>query len=76
MNDSLPSDWNPKQMGDRVLANLVNICLPGVKGAHDSDFLILDGTIHRPFDIRSEVAHNRRRQIGWSSLKGAAHNGQ
>jgi hypothetical protein len=39
----LPSGWNPKAAGDRVLGTLSNICLPAVKGAHDSDFLILDG---------------------------------
>ncbi|MCX5659190.1 MAG: sialidase family protein [Planctomycetota bacterium] len=38
----LPSDWNPKAAADRVLAGLANICLPQVKGAHDSDFLIVD----------------------------------
>jgi len=39
----LPIDWNPKQAGDRVLAALTNICQPTVKGAHDSDFVMLDG---------------------------------
>lgn len=34
---------DPKQAGDRVLASLTNVCLPTVKGAHDSDFLIIDG---------------------------------
>lgn len=39
----VPSDWDPKQAGDRVLDGLVNLCRPEVRGAHDSDFLILDG---------------------------------
>lgn len=39
----LATDWNPKAEGDRVLEGLRNICLPAVKGAHDSDFLILEG---------------------------------
>lgn len=32
-----------KQAGDRVMAELRNICDPKVKGAHDSDFVIVDG---------------------------------
>jgi hypothetical protein len=39
----LPSRWDAKQAGDRVLAQLVNVCLPTVKGAHDADLLIVDG---------------------------------
>ncbi len=39
----LPAGWNPKQAADHVLAGLRNVCLPTVKGAHDSDFLIRDG---------------------------------
>lgn len=39
----LPSGWNPKEAGDRVLGSLVNICRPEVKGAHDSHGLILGG---------------------------------
>jgi len=39
----LPEGWNSRQAGDRVMAGLVNICLPEVRGAHDSDFIILDG---------------------------------
>jgi hypothetical protein len=39
----LPEGWDPKEAGNRVLGALANICLPAVKGAHDSDFLILDG---------------------------------
>lgn len=39
----LPADWDPQAAGDRVLAGLRNVCLPCVKGAHDSDFVIVDG---------------------------------
>ncbi|OPZ25474.1 MAG: hypothetical protein BWZ02_02444 [Lentisphaerae bacterium ADurb.BinA184] len=39
----LPAGWDAKLAGDRVLAGLRNVCLPAVKGAHDSDFLIVDG---------------------------------
>jgi hypothetical protein len=44
MNSSLlTTTWNPKQAGDRVLAGLVNVCAPQVKGAHDSDLVLVDG---------------------------------
>ena len=39
----VPSDWDPKDAADQVMDNLVNVCLPGVKGAHDSDFVVVDG---------------------------------
>lgn len=34
---------NPKEKGDRVLAGLFNVCQPWVKGAHDSDFVLVKG---------------------------------
>ena len=37
---------NPKASGDRVLESLVNVCGPQVRGAHDSDFLVVDGTAY------------------------------
>jgi hypothetical protein len=45
MSDStiLSSDWNPVRAGEDVLAGLVSVCQPQVKGAHDSDFLIVGG---------------------------------
>ncbi len=39
----LPAGWDAKQEADKVLARLVNVCEARVKGAHDSDFVILDG---------------------------------
>ncbi len=35
----LPANWNPKQAGDQVMAKLVNISGPQVKGAHDASFV-------------------------------------
>lgn len=43
INTLLPSAWDPQQAGDRVLGKLTNVCCPTVKGAHDSDFVILNG---------------------------------
>jgi predicted neuraminidase len=37
----LPAGWDPHVAAERVLAGLVNISEPRVKGAHDSDFLIV-----------------------------------
>ena len=37
----LPPDWNPKQAADVVLRGLTNVSGPQVKGAHDSDFVIV-----------------------------------
>lgn len=39
----LPSDWNAKAAGDRVLAGLVNVSAPEVKGAHDAEMAIVNG---------------------------------
>jgi predicted neuraminidase len=39
----LPADWDPKAAGDRVLARLIKVTPPEVKGAHDSDLVIVDG---------------------------------
>lgn len=35
----LPSGWDPKAAGDTVLQRLVNVTPPGVKGAHDAEFV-------------------------------------
>ncbi len=42
MNDTrlLPADWDPKAAADKVMAGLVNVCLPQVKGAHDADIAL------------------------------------
>ncbi|MBE0652522.1 MAG: exo-alpha-sialidase [Bacteroidales bacterium] len=38
----LPSGWDPKLAGDKVLKGLVNVCSSQVKGAHDGCFVIAD----------------------------------
>lgn len=40
--DSLPR-WDAKAAGDRVMSRLVNVSGPEVKGAHDAEFVIVDG---------------------------------
>ena len=48
--------------GDRVLAGLVNVCAPQVKGAHDSDL------VNRLPDVYRELATQDLQLIGpWSA---------
>jgi predicted neuraminidase len=35
--------WDPKAAADRVMARLISVTGPEVKGAHDAEFLIVDG---------------------------------
>jgi hypothetical protein len=35
----LPCGWDPKQAGDSVLAGLIKVTAPEVKGAHDAEFV-------------------------------------
>jgi len=37
----LPPGWDPKRAADKVMAGLVKVSPPQVKGAHDSDFVIV-----------------------------------
>ncbi len=39
----LPRDWEPKREADRVLERLVSVTATRVKGAHDSDMVLVDG---------------------------------
>jgi hypothetical protein len=39
----LPPGWNPKQAADKVVAGLVRVTAPAVKGAHDAEFVIAGG---------------------------------
>ncbi len=39
----LPPDWDPKAAADRVLAGLINVSAPQVRGAHDAEFHLADG---------------------------------
>lgn len=57
----LPMNWDPKQEADKVLQTLVNVCSPSVKGAHDSDLILLGDKayiVYMANDIRpSEDPH-------------------
>ncbi|MDF2725286.1 MAG: exo-alpha-sialidase [Paenibacillus sp.] len=40
---SLPTGWEPVRAADQVMDQLIPICEPSVKGAHDADFVIAGG---------------------------------
>jgi len=42
----LPSDWDPKSAADTVLARLVKVTAPQVKGAHDAEFVCVGDRGH------------------------------
>ena len=42
----LPPGWDAKQAADKVMAGLTNISGPQVKGAHDSDFVIINDRVY------------------------------
>ncbi|MFN9266531.1 MAG: sialidase family protein [Acidobacteriota bacterium] len=52
----LPPDWDAKAAGDRVLSNLVRVTAPEVKGAHDSDFVILDDRAYIVAEMNDQQA--------------------
>jgi predicted neuraminidase len=37
----LPAGWNPKAAADKVMAGLIKVTAPEVKGAHDAEFVIV-----------------------------------
>ncbi|MBI5834251.1 MAG: exo-alpha-sialidase [Armatimonadetes bacterium] len=39
----LPPDWDPRAAADRVLAGLINVSAPQVRGAHDAEFCVAGG---------------------------------
>lgn len=47
-------DWNPKSAGDRVLAGLIKVTAPEVKGAHDAEFAIVDDKAYIVAEVNDE----------------------
>lgn len=43
MSNPLPADWDAAAAGEQLLDRLTIVTEPKVKGAHDSDFVIVDG---------------------------------
>ena len=61
----LPAGWSPKQAADKVLAGLVNVCSPSVKGAHDAEMAIADGRAFIVAEINDEKAGE---SAAWPSI--------
>ena len=52
----LSKDWNPKAAGDRVMAGLVNVTAPQVKGAHDAKLAICNGRAFIVAEVNDQSA--------------------
>ena len=64
----LPEDWNPKQAADQVLAGLIQVTAPQVKGAHDAEMAIVAGHAF----IVAEVNDDRAGEgAGWPNIYSA-----
>ena len=64
----LPSNWNPKEAGDKVLAGLIQVTAPQVKGAHDAEMTITRGRAY----IVAEVNDDRAGEgAGWPNIYAA-----
>jgi hypothetical protein len=64
----LPRDWSPRQAADRVLAGLIPVTAPHVKGAHDAEMAIVND---RAF-IVAEVNDERPGEgAGWPCVYAA-----
>ena len=64
----LPTDWNPKQAGDKVLADLIQATAPQVKGAHDAEMAITRGRAY----VVAEVNDDRAGEgAGWPDIYSA-----
>ncbi|MBI4976862.1 MAG: exo-alpha-sialidase [Spirochaetes bacterium] len=50
----LASDWNPKAAADKVLAGLVKISAPVVKGAHDAEMAIVNGKAYIVYEANDK----------------------
>lgn len=53
----LPATWDSKAAADKVMAGLINICAPQVKGAHDSDFVVVNDRAYAVYmanDVRPD----------------------
>ncbi len=64
----LPPDWNSRQAGDQVMAGLIKVTAPQVKGAHDAEMAIAAGRAY----IVAEVNDDRAGEgAGWPNIYSA-----
>ncbi len=64
----LPPDWNAKQAGDNVLAGLVCVTAPQVKGAHDAELAIVGD---RAFVVYEANDRQASESAAWSFIYSA-----
>lgn len=57
-NELLDDNWDTVQSASRTLEGLGNICAPEVQGAHDSDFLIVDGKAYIVYTANDVRPHH------------------
>lgn len=64
----LPPDWDVKEAGDKVLADLIQVTAPQVKGAHDAEMAITGGRAY----VVAEVNDDRAGEgAGWPNIYSA-----
>jgi hypothetical protein len=64
----LAPEWNAKDAADRVLAGLVNVTAPGVKGAHDAEFVCAG---ERAFVVAEVNDRQPSENAGWPFIYAA-----
>ncbi|EMI16253.1 secreted protein, partial [Rhodopirellula maiorica SM1] len=53
---NVPDNWNPALAGDMVMQRLVRVTGPEVKGAHDSEFVLVDDKAYIVAELSEERA--------------------
>jgi hypothetical protein len=64
----LPTDWDPKQAGDRVLAGLIRVTAPHVKGAHDAEMALVNDRAYIVAEVNDVKAGE---SAGWPEIYAA-----
>ncbi len=64
----LPPNWDAKQAGDQVLAGLILVTAPQVKGAHDAEMAITNGRAYIVAELNDDRADEG---AGWPNIYSA-----
>jgi hypothetical protein len=64
----LPPGWNAQAAGDKVMAGLVTVTAPQVKGAHDAEMALARGHAYIVAEVNDEKAGE---SAGWPSIYAA-----
>lgn len=60
-----PANWDPQKAGDHVLAGLVRVTAPQVKGAHDAEMVLADGRAFIVAEVNDDKAGE---SAGWPEI--------